>query len=52
MTIPGIDERVYSDLAPHHPHPGVARVAVWITLGSASWAALVTSVMLASRLVG
>lgn len=33
-------------------HPGVARIAVWVALGSTSWAVLVATVVGVLRLVG
>jgi hypothetical protein len=50
--VSGIDPVVYVEQLPPPMFPGVARIVVWIALGSASWAMLGTVVMLAVRLVG
>jgi hypothetical protein len=53
-TVAGIDSFMSPD-ADHVPspvHPGAVRIAVWVALGSASWAVLGTALILVLRAFG
>jgi hypothetical protein len=50
--VAGIDSFMSSDQAPSPALPGALRIAVWVALGSTSWAVLAALLFVAVRVVG